>query len=217
MRFHLPHLPYSHADLEPFMSSEQVDTHYFGHHKAYVDKVNKAVGELNLGEASLEFIIQNYDGRIFDNGSQAWNHTFFWLGLAPHASGPQVDGNFMKAIEKKFGGIEGLRDQFIESALNLFGSGWTWLVRTADGQLDILNTQNADNPMRGERARPIWTCDVWEHAYYVDYRNERKEYLTGAWKHVNWNFVEQNFMAEGVPNMSRHMTEAAAAQVVGRP
>lgn len=208
MKFHLPRLPFGHAELEPFLSSEQVDTHYFGHHKAYVEQVNKLVVDLGLPDATLEYIIHNQDGKLFNNGAQAWNHTFFWMGLTPLTPGPDVRGPLMTAINKKFGSLDAMKEKFVDSAASLFGSGWTWLVTTPDGEVEIVNTQNADNPMRLERVRPIWTCDVWEHAYYVDYRNERKEYLRSAWRHVNWEFVERNFLTEEIPNMTRLMTDS---------
>ncbi|MBX3023032.1 MAG: superoxide dismutase [Bdellovibrionales bacterium] len=207
MKFRLPHLPFGHAELEPFLSSEQVDTHYFGHHKNYVEKVNQLVIEQGLPDATLEYIINNQDGKLFDNGAQAWNHTFYWMGLTPLTPGPNANGKLMEAINRKYGNLEGLKERFIESAAALFGSGWCWLVATPDGEIDIVNTQNADNPIRLERVRPLWTCDVWEHAYYVDYRNERKEYLRSAWRHVNWEFIERNYSTEEVPNMTRLMTD----------
>lgn len=209
MNFRLPHLPWGHADLEPFLSSEQIDTHYFGHHKAYIEKTNNLITQLGLGDVTLEYIIHNQDGKLFENGSQAWNHTFFWMGLTPLTPGPSADGPLINAINKKFGSVEGLKERFVESAANLFGSGWCWLVATPDGDLDIVNTQNADNPIRLERVRPIWTCDVWEHAYYIDYRNDRKEYLSNAWRHVNWDFIERNFLNEEIPNMTRLMTDSS--------
>lgn len=217
MRFRLPHLPFGHADLEPFISSEQIDTHYFGHHKAYVEKTNKLVGELGLEDATLEYLIHNQDGKVFNNAAQAWNHTFYWMGLTPQTPGPDPRSPLMAAINKRFGNLEGLKDRFIDSAANLFGSGWCWLVADPDGGLDIVNTQNADNPMRLERVRPIWTCDVWEHAYYVDYRNERKEYLRGIWRHVNWEFVARNYAAEEIPNMTKLMTGPAPGPASPRP
>jgi Fe-Mn family superoxide dismutase len=205
MRFRLPVLPWGSAELQPFLSSEAVECHYFGHHKGYIDKVNELEKKLGLKDVSLEKLILNYDGVIFDNAAQAWNHTFFWLGLAPKSSVPSPNGALMDSVRAQFGTLEGLKERFIESASNLFGSGWTWIVRRAQGDIDILNTHNADNPMRFEDARPLWVCDVWEHAYYIDYRNMRAEFLAGAWKHINWAFVEHNFQLEHTPDMTRLM------------
>lgn len=216
MKFQLPQLPYGQGDLKPFLSNEQIEYHYGKHHKAYIDKVNAAIEDQKLGDITLEYIINNHDGKLFENAAQAWNHTFYWMGLTPQSSVPSASGKFADAVTKKFGSTEGLKTKFIESALAVFGSGWTWLVANATGQLDIVNTSNADNPIRLEQSRPLWTCDVWEHAYYVDYRNDRKEYLGRAWSKINWQFVEQNFNLEGVPNMTKLMTAQPAATAGAR-
>lgn len=210
MKLQLPKLPFGHAELEPFQSSEQLDTHYYKHHKAYIEQVNLLSEEMNLKTPTLEYIIHNHDGKLFNNAAQAWNHTFFWMGLAPMSAGPNTGGPLMAAIQKKYGSVDGLRERFVDAAASVFGSGWTWLVATPDGELDIVNTSNADNPMRLERVRPIWTCDVWEHAYYIDYKNDRKEYLKRSWRHVNWDFVERNFTTEEIPNMTRLMISSDA-------
>jgi Fe-Mn family superoxide dismutase len=210
MKFQLPNLPYGHNELEPFMSADQLSTHYLKHHKGYVDKVNKAIEEQDLGDPTLEYLIHNQDGSLFDNAAQAWNHTFYWFGLTPETKAPESGKPLLTKIQKKFGGLDGLKAKFTDSATSLFGSGWTWLVATPDGDLEILNTQNADNPLRLERVRPLWTCDVWEHAYYIDVRNERKKYVEGIWSHVNWEFVERNYASESQPNMTQFMSAGQA-------
>ena len=211
MEFKLLSLPFGRSDLEPFLSAEQVDSHYFGHHKAYVDQVNRDVAEMGLFDMSLEYIIRNQDGPVFNSAAQAWNHTFYWLGLTNRRCEPKGGGTFATAVNKKFGGMEGLREHFLDSASSLFGSGWTWLVASPSGELDVLNTQNADNPMRFEHMRPLWVCDLWEHAYYVDFRSERREYLRRAWQHINWEFIDKNYQSDEVPNMTRLMTEATGS------
>jgi superoxide dismutase, Fe-Mn family len=194
------------------MSSETIDCHYFGHHKGYIDKTNELLNELGLAGCSLEKIILNHEGKLFDNAAQAWNHTFFWLGLKPEIEPPKPGGPLMRAIESAFGGLEPMKEQFLDAATNLFGSGWTWLVANDLGDLDFINTQNADNPIRLEKSHPLWTCDVWEHAYYIDYRNERKEFLEGIWSHINWEFAEQNYHFRRIPNMSRLMQGESAEE-----
>lgn len=214
MKFQLPVLPWKKHELEPFLSAEAVETHYFGHHKAYIDKTNDMIAKLGLENVSLEKIILNYDGALYENAAQAWNHTFYWMGLKPRPGGIQKDGEFMKAIQSQFGSVEGMRDRFIECAGGLFGSGWTWLIASEKGEIDFINTHNADNPIRYEASHPLWTCDIWEHAYYIDYRNQRRDYLEGAWRHIHWPFVEEYYQLKRVPNMSKLMIvdeEATAA------
>ena len=206
MKFRLPTLPFGHAELEPFLSSEAIDSHYFGHHKSYVDKTNELLGELGMSGVSLEKIILNHEGKLFENAAQAWNHTFYWLGLRASAKQSGPDGELLTAIEKSFGSVEGMKARFLDCGQSVFGSGWTWLVARDDKTLDIMNTSNADNPIRLGGLRPLWVCDVWEHANYIDYRNERREYLEGAWTHLNWDFVQSGFLHQRMANMSRLMT-----------
>lgn len=205
MKFQLPVLPWKKHELEPFLSAEAIECHYYGHHQAYIDKTNDLTAKLGLDHASLEKIILNYDGALYNNAAQAWNHTFFWMGLKPSSKGISQDSDFMRAIDSHFGSMEEMKAKFLECSGNLFGSGWTWLVSGANGELSFINTHNGDNPIRFENSHPLWTCDVWEHAYYIDYRNQRKEYLEGAWKHVNWEFVEDCFRLKRIPNMSKLM------------
>jgi Fe-Mn family superoxide dismutase len=191
--------------MEPFLSAETIDTHYFGHHKGYIDKTNELMGELGLSGVTLEKIILNHEGKLFDNAAQAWNHTFYWLGLKPQAAPPHKDGELWQAINRNFGSFDRMKEKFLESGTNLFGSGYTWLVTNSQERLEWINTQNADNPICHEHIRPLWCCDIWEHAYYIDYRNVRKEYLEGAWSHINWDFVEEGYRHKRVPNMTRFM------------
>lgn len=214
MKFKLPNLPYPADALEPFMSEDQLRTHYTKHHQAYIDKVNKAVEEMDLKNVTLEKLILNHDGDLFNNAAQAWNHTFFWYGLSPKSQRPSADGLFMKSVNKNFEGLEDLKSRLIDSAVSLFGSGYTWIVSDEHGEVQIMNTHNADNPIRLEHTHPLWCCDVWEHAYYVDYRQERKKYLEQAWNHINWEFVEQCYQLKQIPNMTRLMVDQGDADSV---
>jgi superoxide dismutase, Fe-Mn family len=210
MKFRLPTLPFGHSDLEPFLSAETIDTHYFGHHKNYIDKTNELMSDLGFNGVTLEKIILNHEGKLFDNASQAWNHTFFWMGLKAKPAPIKRDTDFFREINRAFGSFERMKDVFLEHSQNLFGSGYTWLVTNNQDRLEFINTQNADNPICHEHIRPLWTCDIWEHAYYIDYRNERREYLEGAWEHVNWEFVEENYRHKRIPNMTRFMVDDAS-------
>jgi len=208
MKFQLPVLPWEKNALEPHISAETIEIHYNGHQKAYVDKVNLLTEKLGLENLTLEKIILNYDGALYDNAAQAWNHTFYWLGLKKNSPPIAPDGDFMKAIDSQFGSIEEFQDRFMECAKNLFGSGWTWLICNENGELNFINTHNADNPIRYEASHPLWTCDIWEHAYYIDYRNKRPKYLEGIWNLVNWPFVEETYRLKRIPNMTKLMTAA---------
>ena len=182
-------LPYALDALAPHMSKETLEYHYGKHHKAYVDNGNKLIAGTEFENASLEDIVKKSSGKIFNNAAQVWNHTFFWNGLSPKPTTPSKA--VTDALVKAFGGLEDFKKQFTESAIGNFGSGWTWLVKDADGSLAIVNTANAGNPMTDGKT-PLLTCDVWEHAYYVDYRNARPTYLEHYWALVNWDFVEKN-------------------------
>lgn len=215
MKYRLPTLPFGHADLEPFLSREAIDTHYFGHHKGYVDKTNELMGELGLDGISLEKVICNHEGKLFNNAAQAWNHTFYWFGLAPEPGEPSEE--LVRAIENSFGGLEEMKDKFLEVGKGIFGSGYAWLVADDKDHLEWKALPNGDCPLRLEHLRPVWTCDVWEHAYYIDYRNVRAEYLEGAWKHVNWEFVSECFKHKRPANMSRFMTDEQGADEIRAP
>ncbi len=187
----LPPLPYAKDALAPVISAETIDFHYGKHHQAYVTNLNNLVPGTAFENASLEDIVMKADGGIFNNAAQVWNHTFYWNGLSPDGGG-EPGGALGAAIDKAFGSCAAFKEAFIKSAVGNFGSGWTWLVKNADGSVAIVNTSNAANPMRDGK-KPLLTVDVWEHAYYIDYRNARPKYLDEIWKLVNWDFVAANF------------------------
>ena len=190
MAFTLPELPYARDALEPHMSKETLDFHYGKHHKTYVDKANGMIDDTEFANASLEEIIKNAGpGGLFNNCAQIWNHTFFWNGLTPGGSSPS--SALSGEIDNAFGSVDDFKEKFNTSGAGNFGSGWTWLVKTADGKLDIVNTDDAENPMTDGHT-PLLTADMWEHAYYIDYRNSRPKYLENFWALVNWDFVEKN-------------------------
>jgi Fe-Mn family superoxide dismutase len=183
----LPELPYARDALAPHISAETIEFHYGKHHATYVDKLNAALPGTAFENSTLEEIIQKASGPIFNNGAQVWNHTFYWNCLSPNG-GSEPTGKLAEAINASFGDFATFKQKFSDSAVNNFGSGWTWLVKTASGGLEIVNTSNAANPLTGGQT-PVMTCDVWEHAYYVDYRNARPKYLEAFWHLVNWDFV----------------------------
>jgi len=186
----LPKLPYERNALEPHISSETLDYHYGKHHATYVTNLNKLIAGGEFESASLEDIIKKASGGIFNNAAQVWNHTFYWNCLSPNGGG-DPKGALSKAIDSAFGNVGDFKAKFSASAAGNFGSGWTWLVKNAQGGVEIVNTSNAANPMT-DKLTPLMTCDVWEHAYYIDYRNARPKYLEAFWNLVNWDFVESN-------------------------
>ncbi|HEK2943032.1 TPA: superoxide dismutase [Fe] [Proteus mirabilis] len=190
MSFELPKLPYALDALEPHISKETLEYHYGKHHQTYVTNLNNLVKGTDLENKSLEELIKTTEGGIFNNAAQVWNHTFYWNCLSPNAGGAPT-GKIAEAINKAFGSFEEFKKQFNDAAAKNFGSGWTWLVKKADGSLAIVNTSNAATPVSGED-KPLLTVDVWEHAYYIDYRNARVKYLEEFWALVNWSFVEAN-------------------------
>ncbi len=191
MEHKLPPLPYDKNALEPKISAETLDFHYGKHHATYVTNLNKLIPGTEFANMSLEDIIRNASGGIFNNAAQVWNHTFYWHSLSPQGGG-QPEGALGAAITSTFGPFANFKEQFSNSAATNFGSGWTWLVKTPDGQLEIMNTSNADNPLtQGKTA--LLTIDVWEHAYYIDYRNARPKYIEALWDLVNWNYAAQQF------------------------
>jgi len=190
MAFELPALPYAKHALEPYISEETLNYHYGKHHQAYVNKLNDLVPGTEFANASLEDIIMNAEGGVFNNGAQIWNHTFYWHSMTPNATEP--DSAFLAEIEKHFGSLDSFKEQFTNAAMTRFGSGWAWLVKNSDGALEIVSTGNADNPMRDGKT-PLLTCDVWEHAYYIDTRNDRGKYVSNFWAIVNWQFAADNF------------------------
>jgi Fe-Mn family superoxide dismutase len=187
----LPPLPYAKDALEPVISAETIDYHYGKHHQAYVTNLNNLVPGPEFENASLEDIVRTSSGGIFNNAAQVWNHTFYWNGLSPDGGG-EPGGALGAAIDSAFGSFSGFKEAFIKSAIGNFGSGWTWLVKNGDGSLEIVNTSNAATPLRDGRT-PLLTIDVWEHAYYIDYRNARPKYLEEIWKIVNWKAAAANF------------------------
>lgn len=187
----LPELPYEMNGLEPHISAETLEYHYGKHHATYVDKLNKMIPGTEFESASLEDIIKKASGGIFNNAAQVWNHTFYWNCMSPKG-GVKPQGELAEAMDKTFGDFASFKKQFAESAAGNFGSGWTWLVKNAKGELEIVNTSNAANPMT-DGMQPLLTCDVWEHAYYIDYRNARPEYVEAFWELVNWDFVAQQY------------------------
>jgi len=191
MEHKLPKLPYSKDALAPVISGETLEYHYGKHHKTYVDNLNRLIPNTEFEEASLEEIVRKSSGGIFNNAAQVWNHTFYWNCLSPKGGG-ESSGALASAIAKNFGSFAQFKEKFTNAAVTLFGSGWAWLVRNPDGSLAIEPTSNAGNPLRDGK-KPLLTCDVWEHAYYIDYRNARARYVDAFWTLVNWGFVSQNF------------------------
>lgn len=189
----LPDLPYPLDALEPYISKQTLSYHYGKHHAAYVDKLNKAVDDTPFSGKPLEEIVATAQGPMFNNAAQAWNHTFYWQCLTPNG-GDEPKNKIIREIEGEFGSLHEFKQRFTDAATSLFGSGWTWLIIGENGKLEILNTQNADTPIRHGQT-PLLTCDVWEHAYYLDYQNARPDYLEAFWKLVNWEFVNEQYMA----------------------
>jgi Fe-Mn family superoxide dismutase len=191
MSFELPALPYAKDALEPHISAETLDYHHGKHHNTYVVKLNGLIQGTDFEAKSLEEIIKTSSGGIFNNAAQVWNHTFYWHCLSPNGGG-EPTGAVAEAIAKAFGSFEAFKTQFTESAVNNFGSSWTWLVKQVDGSLAITNTSNAATPITDETVTPLLTVDLWEHAYYIDYRNVRPDYMSAFWALVNWDFVADN-------------------------
>ncbi len=190
MAIELPSLPYSTDALTPHISPETLDFHYGKHHAGYVKKLNAAIEGTPMAEKSLEEIIKSAEGGVFNNAAQVWNHTFYWNSLSPDGGG-EPSGAIADAINSQFGSFSDFKEKFTNAATSLFGSGWTWLVKNSDGSLSIEQTKNAGCPLT-EGQTPILTCDVWEHAYYIDYRNARPDYINAFWNLVNWDFANKN-------------------------
>lgn len=191
MTIELPPLPYEKKALEPHISEETLEYHYGKHHKAYVENTNKLLPGSGFEKLSLEEIIKKSSGVLFNNAAQVWNHTFYWNSLSPKGGG-EPKGTLGNAINKTFGSYDEFMEKFTKTAVGTFGSGWAWLVQNSSGNLDIISTSNAGNPMT-EGKKALLTCDVWEHAYYIDYRNARPKYIDAFWKLVNWDFAAKNF------------------------
>lgn len=199
--FTLMQLPYSLDALSPYMSKETLEFHYLKHHKTYVDNLNKLLKSSNSNkinknnDKTLYEIISDYKhGPIFNNAAQVFNHNFFWQSLTPNGKG--LSNSLLKEkLLNKWNSVDQFTEEFNKKALETFGSGWVWLIKTPKGDLEILSTPNAETPISGDNL-PLLNCDVWEHAYYIDYRNSRKAYLDAFWKIVNWSFAEENFIVK---------------------
>ena len=191
MAFELPALPYAQDALEPHISSETLEYHYGKHHKTYVDKLNGLAEGTDLANKSLEEVVKSSEGGVFNNAAQIWNHTFYWNCLSPNGGGAAT-GAVADAINAAFGSFDAFKEAFTNSAINNFGSSWTWLVENADGSVAIVNTSNAATPLTDDSVTPLLTVDLWEHAYYIDYRNARPKYLEAFWALVNWDFATTN-------------------------
>lgn len=188
MKFTLPTLPYASDALEPVMSRETIEYHYGKHLQTYIDNLNRLVAGTPYEEAGLEEIITKADGAVFNNAAQTWNHTFFFESLTPEKT--EVPEKLQKLLERDFGSVESFKEKFQNTAVGLFGSGWTWLAQDKDGKLHIIAEPNAGNPLKSGY-RPLLTIDVWEHAYYIDYRNRRAAFAEKFWEIVNWNKVAE--------------------------
>ena len=192
MKHALPALPYPLDALAPHCSKETLEFHHGKHHAAYVAKLNELVETTDMRDSPLEEVIKGSTGVLFNNAAQVWNHTFFWSSMKP-AGGGQPSGALAQAIDAKWGSHEGFKKAFQESATGNFGSGWTWLVKKPDGTVDIVNTRNADTPLTTENTA-LLVLDDWEHAYYIDYRNQRPKYVQAFLEYLaNWTFAKKNF------------------------
>lgn len=192
MSFTLPALPYAMDALQPVISKETLEYHYGKHHQAYVTNLNNLIPGTEFEKMSLEEIILKSSGGVFNNAAQVWNHTFYWHCMRAPKENNAPTGALAKAIEATFGSFEAFKDQFTKTSVGTFGSGWGWLVKDKDGKLGIESTSNAGTPMTSGK-KALLTCDVWEHAYYIDYRNARPTYVSDFWKLVDWDFVAKNF------------------------
>lgn len=191
MKFELPKLPYALDALEPVISKNTLEYHYGKHHQAYVNNLNNLIKGTEFENADLETIIKKSEGGIFNNGAQVWNHTFYFMSFAPEGA-KQPSGQLAKAIDDSFGSFDKFKEEFSQAAATLFGSGWAWLVKKEDGSLSIVKESNAGNPLRNGLT-PILTCDVWEHAYYLDKQNARPKYIEDFWKIIDWDVVSERY------------------------
>lgn len=191
MEHTLPQLPYAINALAPHISQETLEYHYGKHHQTYVTNLNNLVKDGEFANSTLEEIIKKSSGGIFNNAAQVWNHSFYWNCLSPQGGG-EPTGALKEAINTKFGSFEEFKKQFTATCVGTFGSGWGWLVKTPTGELELVSTSNAATPLTSAN-KALLTCDVWEHAYYIDYRNNRPNYMAAFWNLVNWDFVSKNF------------------------
>ncbi len=204
--FKLPQLPYAKTALAPFLNEEQMTFHYDKHHKAYIDNLNKFIEtDASLKGKSLEEIVLSSTGGIFNNAAQIWNHTFYWFNMSPAGQGGVISAELNAAIARDFGSVEELKAKFTDGGIKTFGSGWIWLCSDASGKLSLVSTSNAAVPFTNNGPTPLMTADVWEHAYYVDYRNLRAKYLETFWNHINWTFVSENYATKKVRDLTKSM------------
>lgn len=205
--FKLPRLPYSRSELAPFLSEEQMRVHYEKHHGKYIENVNNMIrGNTSLEEKYIEDLILDSNGPLFNNAAQAWNHTFFWLNLAPVNSTGAPSDQFMQSCQETYGSLDDLFSAFFEAGEKVFGSGWVWLCADHNDKFHIITTPNSDVPWKATtHLRPLMLADVWEHAYYVDYQNQRRVYLEAMRPHVNWNFINKNLKARYMKSLHREM------------
>ncbi len=193
MAFELPALPYAKDALAPHISAETIEFHYGKHHQTYVTNLNNLIPGTEFEGLSLEDIVKKSSGGIFNNAAQVWNHTFYWNSLSPNGGGAPT-GGLANAIDRTFGSFEKFKEEFTKTAVTTFGSGWAWLVKNPNGTLELVSTSNAGSPLTAGQT-PLLTCDVWEHAYYIDFRNLRPKYLEAFWALVNWEFASANYEA----------------------
>lgn len=191
MKHELPPLSYALDALQPHISRETLEYHYGKHHQTYINTLNDMIRGTEFENMSLEDIVRKSKGPVFNNAGQAWNHAFYWNCMSPKGGGKPA-GKLAKAIDSKFGSLDEFKKQFSKAAAGTFGSGWAWLVKHPDGSIAIESTSNAGTPITTDR-KPLLTCDVWEHAYYIDYRNVRADYIAAFWNVVNWKFVAERF------------------------
>lgn len=193
MKHELPELPYAKDALAPHISAETLEFHHGKHHKAYIDKTNALIEGTEFENLSLEEIVKKAKGGLFNQAAQVWNHTFYWNSMSPNGGG-KPSGDLAAAVDKAFGSFDDFKKKFVESSVGNFGSGWAWLVKKPDGSVGIVQTDDADTPLaHADMGKPLFTCDVWEHAYYIDYRNARPKYLEAWFDIVNWDFAANNF------------------------
>jgi Fe-Mn family superoxide dismutase len=192
MEHKLPELPYRKEALAPFISAETLEFHHGKHHAAYVANLNKLIQGTEFENMELEKILRRSSGPVFNNAAQHWNHSFYWKCMRPKQD-PELDEGFMLAINDNFGSLANLQEKFFQAASSFFGSGWVWLVEEGIDKFSVVSTQNAGNPML-EGKKPLLVIDVWEHAYYIDYRNKKMDYIESFWKIINWDFVKRNHL-----------------------
>ncbi|MEX0731670.1 MAG: Fe-Mn family superoxide dismutase [Aquisalimonadaceae bacterium] len=193
MKHELPPLPYAKTALAPHISEETLEYHHGKHHQAYVTKLNELIPGTEYENMSLEDIIRNASGGLFNQAAQVWNHSFYWNCLSPNGGG-EPSGELADAIKRDFGSIDAFKKEFTDKTIANFGSGWGWLVKDkASGKLSIVETDDAKTPLTDSKVEPLLTCDIWEHAYYIDYRNARPKYMEAFWNLANWDFAAANF------------------------